>query len=167
MAKAKDKGGAPTLCNRVVKSSIVSSFRRGLSKAKICEDLGIDEVTVNDWIDQDKTFSNAIDNAMELYLKHGTIKSITDLASGYTETVVTSVVKRLDKDTGQMRVVKEESVVTKHPPDYRSLRFILHNRFRGWSKPSVSQLDITKVPQEHLIEMAKECIAELDTKKEE
>lgn len=159
MVAPKRKTGAPLLCNRVVRSGIVSMFRDGHSKAEICKRMGIEPITINEWIDSDQHFSAAINQAMDEFLKHGAETSLKDLVLGYTKTEVVSVVSKRDPITGQMVKGREEVITTKHPPDYKAIRFTLHNRFRNkWNKPSITSIDLSGMSKEQLVELSEMCL---------
>lgn len=154
MAKEKSKGGAPTIFNRVVQASIISSFREGKSRAEICKALDISVECLNNWCQTNKQFSEAIAVALDDYMKYGAEACMSDLALGKaiaTETITT----RKKNDEGEWEEVVEVVNKKQLPPDYRAARFIMHNRFRNkWNKPSVSTLDFGQMTDEQLLEFA-------------
>lgn len=164
---AKRGKGKPTDFNRVVAAGIVSSVRRGDSVEKIAKDFGINKDSFYTWQEKHKDFAESVAKARDYFFRNGVEQGLVDLIRG-VETTTTRTYERRNNDTGEMEVKGVETTAIKHPPDWRAIRFTLHNRYRNkWNKPMATQLDLTKLPLSHLIELSKECLADLEAREEE
>jgi hypothetical protein len=157
------KPGRPSTYNRVVGKAVVSMLKDGDTIDQICVKIGVAKDTFYLWCERNIDFQDEVEAAKDHFFKYGAERALCSLIKGTSETRTTKVYKKKNRDTGEMEVRGEETTVIQHPPDYRAVKFTLHNRFRNkWNKPIATQIDITKMPTSQLQELAKECLQELE-----